>query len=98
MRRSPAIMKRIEDLKDERRVSIVGTVVRVDELEFLLDDGTGQITVLVNSKLDFGEGSLIRVIGRVFGDSIEAEIIQDMRDLNLKLYLKTYELKKRVES
>ena len=34
----------------------------------------------------------VRVIGRVYGNTIEAEVIQDMNDLNTDLYRKSVDI------
>ena len=96
IRRIPAAIKRIEDISDELRVSVVGTVVKCGESEFMLDDGTGQLTVICAEGLNVKEKDIVRVIGRIFGQTLEAEIVQHIADLNMKLYIKMYELRKRV--
>jgi hypothetical protein len=42
------------------------------------------------------EKDIIRVIGKVYGQTVEAEIVQSMDGLNMQLYLKMYELKKKI--
>jgi uncharacterized protein YdeI (BOF family) len=96
MRRVPSAIKRIEDISDELRVSVVGTVVKTSENQFILDDGTGHLTVMCEPSLTVKELDMVRVIGKIYGDTLEAEIIQDMKDLNMQLYVKMYELRKKI--
>jgi uncharacterized protein YdeI (BOF family) len=96
IRRIPAAIKRIEDISDELRISVVGTVVKCGESEFILDDGTGQLTVICAEDISVKEKDIIRVIGKVYGQTVEAEIVQNMDGLNMQLYLKMYELKKKI--
>ena len=96
IRRIPAAIKRIEDISDELRISVVGTVVKCGESEFILDDGTGQLTVICTEDISVKEKDIIRVIGKVYGQTVEAEIVQSMGSLNMQLYLKMYELKKKI--
>ena len=96
IRRFPAAVKRISDISDEPRVSVVGTVVRCGQAEFILDDGTGQLTVITSEDVHVKERDIVRVIGKVYGKTMEAEIVQEMDDLNMQLYVKMYELRKKV--
>lgn len=96
MRRIPAVIKRIEDISDELRVSVVGTVVKKTDGGFILDDGTGQLMVNCDPCIQVSETTIIRVIGKKYAETLEAEIIQDMGKLNMQLYLKMYELKKKI--
>ncbi|KYK28750.1 MAG: replication protein RepA [Theionarchaea archaeon] len=96
IRRIPAAIKRIEDISDELRVSVVGTVVKCGEFEFILDDGTGQLTVITSEDVNVTEKDIVRVIGKVYGQTLEAEIVQNVDTLNMQLYIKMYELRKKV--
>lgn len=96
MRRVPAIEKDISDITEEDiRVSIIGTVIRKDPIQYsmILDDGTGSIIVL-GDKL-FEVQTTVRVIGRpqMRGEPlISAEIVQDFSDFDLELYKRVKEL------
>lgn len=96
MRRIPAVLKRIEDISEEPRVSVVGTVVKCGRGEFILDDGTGQLTVICAEDVEVKEKDVVRVFGKLYGQTLEAEIVQKMNDLNMQLYIKMYELRKKV--
>lgn len=96
IRRFPAVIRRIEDISDEPRVSVVGLVIKVGGAEFIIDDGTGQLTVITTEDVAVKEKDVVRVIGKVFGSTLEAEVVRPMDNLNMKLYLKMYDLRKKV--
>jgi uncharacterized protein YdeI (BOF family) len=96
IRRIPAVIRRIEDISDEPRISVVGTVIKSGEAEFILDDGTGQLTVITTEDVEVAEKDIVRVIGKVYGKTLEAEIVRTMDDLNMQLYIKMYELRKKI--
>ncbi len=96
IRRIPAAIKRIEDISDEPRISVVGTVIKCSQGEFMLDDGTGQLTVVCSEDLDVQEKDIVRVIGKLYGTTLEAEVVQEMNDLNMHLYIEMYELRKKI--
>jgi len=91
----------IKDIKnDDEQIQITGYVRNIADNYFILDDRTGKIKVIttesgfINKKND-----LINVIGvlsvAVDGEKmLQANIIQDMTNLNFKYYLKLYELKR----
>ena len=89
-----SIEKDIVEIKeDDKRVSIVGTVVRKNTTKYsmIIDDGTGEIEVYADALFDIG--NLVRVIGRIFknntlGLSINAEIVQDFSGFDVALYQK----------
>jgi len=83
----------VEIKEDDKRVSIVGTVVRKNTTKYsmIIDDGTGEIEVYADALFDIG--NLVRVIGRIFknntlGLSINAEIVQDFSGFDVALYQK----------
>jgi hypothetical protein len=90
MRRAPAVEKDICDIdEDDIRVSIIGTVIKRDPIQYsmIMDDGTGSITVFADNIFDVQ--SIIRVIGRpqIRGEPIiEAEIVQEFSNFDLELY------------
>jgi uncharacterized protein YdeI (BOF family) len=96
IRRIPAAIRRIEDITDEPRVSVVGTVIKRGEAEFILDDGTGQLTVITPEDPAVQERDVVRVIGKVYGTTLEAEVVSPLKDINMQLYIKMYELRKKI--
>ena len=90
----PARDRRISEIKlGDERVRIVGLVIDKKDSEFVLDDGSGQITVLFDVPAlaeGVSVGSKVRVFGMPLtaGDTRElrAEIIQKVDRLDLELY------------
>ncbi|HDM22843.1 MAG TPA: replication protein RepA [Methanomicrobia archaeon] len=83
----------VEINENDKRVSIVGTVVRKNTKKYsmIIDDGTGEIEVYSDTLFNIGD--LIRVIGRVFKDEnmslcINAEVLQDFSGFDVALYQK----------
>ncbi len=98
-RRIAAAEKPISEIKPEDiRVRVVGKVVDKNDEYVVIDDGTGKINV-VTDKPDLAIGLTLRVIGRIFaseqGLELRSEIIQDINNLDLKLYRQVRELEKR---
>ena len=99
-KRAPSKLVTIKDLNsDLNRVSLIGTIVsRNSELySFMIDDGTGTVLVLVNDTEKFKEiedGQILRVLGRVWGETneieIQADIIQDFSKIDIELFRKVY--------
>ena len=96
MRRAPAVEKDICDIdEDDIRVSVVGTVIKKDPIQYsmIIDDGTGSVTVFADNLFDIQ--SIIRAIGRpqMRGEPIiDAEIVQDFSDFDLELFKKIKEM------
>ena len=91
IRKQPAIEKKISSIsKEDIRVSIIGTIVSKDDMNYSMeiDDGTGTIKVLCDEL--YNVGSLVRVIGRPMESDdnlvINSEIISDFRGFDLELY------------
>jgi len=89
---------------EDGRVSIVGVIVERRDSELVIDDGTGQATVVFDNSALL-EGVEVKSIVRVFGTPMEAEggveihadILQRMNGLDLKLYKKGKEELKKLE-
>ena len=105
MSREHAVQRIIQDVKSsDSRVQITGYIKDVVDNDYLiLDDKSENIKIYIQ-KIDatFQKDDLINVIGElnitVEGEKeIEAEIIQDKKNLNFEYYLKLYEIKKELE-
>ena len=105
MSREHAVQRIIQDIKSsDSRVQITGYVKDVVDNDYLiLDDKSENIKIDIQ-KIDaaFQKDDLINVIGElnitVEGEKeIEAEIIQDKKNLNFEYYLKLYEIKKELK-
>jgi hypothetical protein len=93
-RQKPARDRKISEIKiGDERVRILGLVIDKKDAEFVLDDGSGQITVLFDEPAlaeGISAGSKVRVFGMPLtaGDvrELRAEIIQKVDRLDLELY------------
>ncbi len=93
-RPKPTRNRKISEIKiGDERVRIVGLVIDKKDAEFVLDDGSGQITVLFDDPAlteGISTGSKVRVFGMPLnaGDvnELRAEIIQKVDMLDLELY------------
>lgn len=83
--------------KNDARVRITGTIVSKNENanSIDIDDGTGKVTVLLQSENRFSQletEDFIRVIGSVLafdeGFEIKGDIIQDFSEIDKELYKK----------
>jgi hypothetical protein len=95
VRRRPAVERTIQEISEQDfRVRIIGTVVDMsrESQSIIIDDGTGRAVVFFPDPAQFEEvqeGKLYRVFGKVKKDEnieIEAELIQDMSNLDVGLY------------
>jgi aspartyl/asparaginyl-tRNA synthetase len=106
-------IKDLSDEDIENRVRILGSIVDITSVQdqenqenqtyVVLDDGTGRFQVISNQPITLELGAQIRVFGvvRKTGQNelvIEAEIIQDMKDLDMSLYKRVQEVRQRFES
>ncbi len=105
MSREHAVQRIIQDVKSsDSRVQITGIIKDiVDDDYIILKDKSGNVKIDIK-KVDFAfqKEDLINVIGElninVEGEKeIEAEIIQDKKNLNFDYYLKLYEIKKELK-
>jgi len=95
----------IRDVKNEdERIQITGYVKNLVENDhIILEDKTGHIKVSIkNIDFNFKENDLVNIIGNLMiktdGEKIiDADIVQDMNNLNFKYYCKLYELKKELD-
>ena len=95
------LIKNIEDIQpDDSHVQVVGKAVGVNpSMEFKITDDTGNFPVreIPHEITEIEEGNLYRVMGQVAIDGagvqfIAAEIVQDMKDLDVGLYKKSIDL------
>jgi len=105
MSREHAAQRIIQDIKSsDSRVQIIGFIKDlVDDDHIILKDKSNNIKIdIKNVDFTFQKEDLINVIGElnitVEGEKeIEAEIIQDKKNLNFDYYLKLYEIKKELK-
>ena|SRR3989344_3470333 len=88
----PYAETRIKDLElMQGKVSLSGILVNIGEDSLIIDDGTGQATIIVDPEkaAEFALNTLVRVLGikASHGDAaISAEIIQDLTGIDKYLY------------
>jgi hypothetical protein len=103
-KRAVAFNRKIGEIsRDDSRVAVVGTVIDVDEKNFVftLDDSSKKVNVILLDENLIHKakiGKVLRVIGLVItGDSgveLKGEIVQDFTGLNAEYYNKYLELSK----
>lgn len=102
MEKQYAKQRMIKDITaEDSRIQVTAYVKEIlDENFIILDDKTGEIKVnLKDAEFAFNKDDLINIIGflniTLDGEKeVEAEIIQDMTNLNFDYYQKIYEIKK----
>ena len=96
MKITPYKEKKISEINEkDSRIKIIGTVLDVDENKITVDDGSGNIDILLGeySKIDsrfIKIGDLIKIFGRVYSkDSIKVfgDVAQVINGLDIKKYL-----------
>ena len=89
--RMPAKERKISGIGGEdTRVSIIGTVVGLNENMMAVDDGTGKIDVSFEERPGVKTGQLVRIFGRVIalegGYELQGEVCQDFSNADLGLW------------
>ncbi|MBN2094689.1 MAG: hypothetical protein JW727_01450 [Candidatus Aenigmarchaeota archaeon] len=89
----PSVWRRVSEINPnlDTRVRILGKIIDPQEGFFVMDDGSGNITVSYSDESpkpeELKQGLLVRVIGFVIPSEpieLQAEIIHDMSKLNTK--------------
>ena len=94
--RLPAKDIMIKDISPEKdvRVRIVGTIIDKTSASITVDDSSANEEILALEELtnDFKQGDVVRVFCRVTalekGYQLQAELIQDMNELDIEKYRK----------
>ncbi len=87
------MIKDISPAKDVR-VRIVGTIIDKTSASIIVDDSSGNKEILATEELtkDFKQGDVVRVFCRVIalekGYQLQAELMQNMSELDIKKYRK----------
>ncbi|MBY9019791.1 MAG: hypothetical protein KGD67_01955 [Candidatus Lokiarchaeota archaeon] len=105
MSREHAVQRIIQEIKSsDSRVQITGYIKNIVDTDFIiLNDKSDDIKINIkNVEFIFQKDDLVTVIGELNinmeGEKeIEAEIIQDKKNLNFDYYLKLYEIKKELK-
>jgi len=88
MRRIPARLSRTDEVSSHAKVAILGAIVALDGGIAVLADAAGQVEVAL-SEGQASVGDVVWVIGRVYGGTIEAEVVQPAKGVNIDLYNKS---------
>jgi len=97
--------RKIEEVSPENdfKVKVMGFVVDKKDDTVIIDDGSGKLQVFVdlpNIIDNVSTNQLVKVFGTVMptdqGFEIKADIVQDLSDLNVKLYKKVNKLYKKM--
>ena len=113
-RRRPALQRWISEITDQdtrQRIRVLGSILDIQPVEeenqinhlIILDDGTGSIRIMVKDPITLEIGNQIRVFGileKINAEDylITAEIIQNMNDLDLELYKRVEDVKRRFKN
>jgi hypothetical protein len=98
--------KKITEINPENdfRVKVMGFIVDKKDDTIIMDDGSAKLQVFVDlpNIIDtLNTNQLVRIFGSVMptddGFEIKADIVQDLSDLNVKLYKKVNELYEKFE-
>ncbi len=107
-RRKPFQERWINELSDQdlqQRVKVIGSILDIksdpdqDQIQAILDDGSGHVRVVINHPISYKTGNQIRVFGILSKTErdeyiIDAEIIQDMTKLDIDLYKRVQNVKR----
>lgn len=77
---------RLNEIHTASRVAVIGAVIHKDDDRITIDDGTGPVDVMLSQDVPYEVKDVVRVIGRAYGSTIEAEIVQDANGTNTDLY------------
>ena len=93
-----AVWKIIRDIHpDDRRVRIIGRIVKAEGHMLVVDDSTGVLLINYNGEHSSEIGSIVLVLGELHQRTdgkliLEAEILRTFKKFNFDLYLRTYEI------
>jgi len=79
-----------EITKTDDKIVVVGKVVEVGENSFILDDDTGKVQVVFEGEVK--KGKLLRVFCSLAEEQLKADIVQDLKGLDLNLFKEVKEL------
>ncbi len=78
------------DLSKDKKISIIGRVLDVNDGFFILSDGKNKVEIL--SEKNVKAGQIVRVFCSIEENKIKADIIQNLDGLDLNLYKEVEEL------
>ncbi len=78
------------DFNKDKKISVVGKILDVNEKFFVLSDGKNKVEILSEEKVEIGQ--IVRVFCSIEENKIKADIIQNLNGLDLNLYKEVEEL------
>jgi hypothetical protein len=83
--------KKISQISEsDSKVAIIGKVIDVGEDSFILDDDTGKVEIATDIPVE--KDSLLRVFCSMVDGHLKADVVQDLKGLDLNLYKRIEEL------
>jgi len=79
--------------KTDSKIAIVGMVSSSDENSFILEDDSGKVEVFSEEEME--KDKTVRVFCSLVEGKLKADIIQDLKGLDLNLFKKVEELYRR---
>ncbi|MBS3108460.1 hypothetical protein J4409_01170 [Candidatus Woesearchaeota archaeon] len=84
--------KLIKDVNEnDKKVAISGVIISKEENSVVIDDGSSKIAIFFD-QMNVPDAKYVRVFGRVIpyqeGLQVQADIIQDLSNINYELYKK----------
>jgi hypothetical protein len=76
----------INQLRDNSKVAVSGFIVDKKENNIVINDNTGNLPVIIETDLELN--SFVRVFGNYFNNQLQADLIQDLSNVNKQLYQK----------
>jgi hypothetical protein len=78
------------NLKNDKKISLLGKIVEVREDFFILDDNSGKIEIFSDTLVEANK--LIRVFCSVFEQRLKADVIQNLNGFDIDLFNRIEEL------
>ena len=76
----------INKLEDNSKVSISGFIIEKNENSIIVDDNTGTLPIIIQTALSLN--TFVRVFGYYNNGQLQANLIQDLNQINKQLYNK----------
>ena len=76
----------INKLEDNSKVSISGFIIEKNENSIIVDDNTGTLPIIIQTTLSLN--TFVRVFGYYNNGQLQANLIQDLNQINKQLYNK----------
>lgn len=78
------------NLKTDRNISIIGKIISSEENVFTIEDDSDKIEIAFEGEVE--KNKLVRVFCSVLDEQLKADVIQNLKGFDLKLFNKVKEL------